>query len=134
MILISSFLISEDGTVLLHDSRTNSSSSRASGRLDNSSEFTDVQYHPQTANLFATSDSRGDVCLRDVRMAFASGENTESAGVVLKVSQIEALRQLWLMLFYDSTLLRSLDDPSLLCANRRFRALLSTATVRIDHE
>ncbi|TDL22196.1 WD40 repeat-like protein [Rickenella mellea] len=74
---------SEDGTVLLHDTRAQESSTRACGKISNSSEFTDVQYHPQLESLFVTADNRGHVRLRDSRMAFASGAR-EDAGTVLQ--------------------------------------------------
>lgn len=57
---------SEDGRIILHDARL----TRAPATLQHSAAFTGVQYHPRMAHVFATSDHRGRVCLRDVRMAF----------------------------------------------------------------
>ena len=74
-------LNSEDGSVILNDTRT----SEVSGKIINTTEFTDVKYHPQIDNLFLTCDNRGNLCLRDARMAFSS-PSSYSGGVVMKVS------------------------------------------------
>ena len=53
--------------------------------LQHRTELTCIQYHPTIPNLFATSDNRGDVCLRDVRMAFGPLSQRRNEGVVHKV-------------------------------------------------
>lgn len=68
---------SEDGVIRRYDAR----SSRPNGELQMQSEASGVEYHPQMHHLFVTSDNRGNVCLRDERMAFSS----DSDGVVLTV-------------------------------------------------
>ncbi|THH11146.1 hypothetical protein EW145_g844 [Phellinidium pouzarii] len=77
----------EDGLIALHDTRIQDSSTRPSGVLENSCELTDVQYHPQSDKSFLTTDVRGNVCLRDMRMAFDSGSTDNydgGRGTVLK--------------------------------------------------
>ncbi|KAI5118700.1 hypothetical protein M0805_003356 [Coniferiporia weirii] len=72
----------EDGLVALHDTRTQGSSTRLSGTLENPCELTDVRFHPLSDKLFFTTDIRGNVCLRDARMAFdAGGRVIPGAGV-----------------------------------------------------
>lgn len=44
-----------------------------------------MEYHPQTGNLFVTSDNKGNVCLRDARMAFDSTSSTNPGGRVIQV-------------------------------------------------
>lgn len=61
---------SEDGTVVLHDSRIPSG---AAGAVQTNAEFTGCQYHPHLHDLFLTTDSRGRCFLRDARMAFVGG-------------------------------------------------------------
>lgn len=75
---------SEDGSVLLHDSRA-FTASRPSGVCRNTTEFSDVKYHPESSKLFLTADNKGYVCLRDSRMAFDSGSRTVSGGIVTRV-------------------------------------------------
>ncbi|KAI0755071.1 WD40 repeat-like protein [Daedaleopsis nitida] len=74
----------EDGRIILHDMRAGSLFTRAQGTLFGSAEFTDVQYHPTMTNLFATSDHRGHVRLRDLRMAFGPLSQRSNRGVVQK--------------------------------------------------
>ncbi|TEB30669.1 WD40 repeat-like protein [Coprinellus micaceus] len=69
---------SQDGVIRRYDAR----SSRPNGELQMQSEASGVEYHPQMHHLFVTSDNRGNVCLRDERMAFSS-ERSDSDGVVL---------------------------------------------------
>jgi hypothetical protein len=64
---------------------------RATDTLQLSSEATAVAYHPGMEHVFATATSKGEVCLRDARTAFGTGERSggsrvEDMGVVLKVS------------------------------------------------
>lgn len=59
---------------------------RAQGTIQLENEVTDVQYHPFMENLFATTDNQGNVCLRDVRMAFGPRKDRTREGVVQVVS------------------------------------------------
>lgn len=79
-------LFSDDGRILLHDGREVNTMTRAQCTLQNSCEFTDVKYHPFSDQLFATSDGRGQVCLRDARMAFGPLVSRTREGVVRVVS------------------------------------------------
>lgn len=47
--------------------------------------MTGVQYHPTAPNLFVTGDTRGEVVLRDMRLAFGEGSRNHQ-GVVQTVS------------------------------------------------
>ncbi|KAI0661984.1 WD40 repeat-like protein [Cubamyces menziesii] len=75
---------SEDGRVILHDTRAESRLTRAQGTLQQIAPFSCVQYHPVMHQLFATSDTQGSVCLRDVRMAFGPASQRQHKGVVHK--------------------------------------------------
>ncbi|KAF9779652.1 WD40 repeat-like protein [Thelephora terrestris] len=66
---------SEDGRIVLRDSRIDARRPSAQATLQNDSEVTGVRWNPRMESLFATSDNRGRVCLRDVRTAFGSGAN-----------------------------------------------------------
>lgn len=79
---------SDDGRILLHDGREDNCMTRAQCTLQNNCEFTDVKYHPFSDQLFATSDSHGQVCLRDVRMAFGPLVNRTREGIVWVVSHL----------------------------------------------
>ncbi|KAL4250057.1 DDB1- and CUL4-associated factor 8-like protein [Abortiporus biennis] len=70
---------SEDGRILLHDSRVTSTNG-AQGTLETKFELTSVQFHPVMHDLFVTGDARGDVCLKDARMAFDT--SVKSKGTV----------------------------------------------------
>ena len=59
---------------------------RAQCTIQNDCEFTDVQCHPIDEHLFATSDHRGRVCLRDARMAFGPPSGRTLKGIVRTVS------------------------------------------------
>jgi DDB1- and CUL4-associated factor 5 len=73
---------------MLHDSRTENRTTRAQSTLQNNIEFTDVKSHPVSEHLFATSDARGEVCLRDSRMAFGPLVNRTREGIVRVVSNV----------------------------------------------
>lgn len=75
----------EDGRVILHDMREARRYSRAQSVLQHTAELTCVEYHPIMTDIFATSDSRGQVCLRDVRMAFGPASRRRDQGVVHQV-------------------------------------------------
>lgn len=77
---------SEDGRIILHDMRADARRTRAQGILQQIAPFSAVQYHPTMTQLFATSDTQGIVCLRDVRMAFGPASQHQRKGVVHKVS------------------------------------------------
>ncbi|KAH8104670.1 WD40-repeat-containing domain protein [Cristinia sonorae] len=63
---------SEDGTIKMHDTRVGGHD--AQGVLTMAADFTSVQYHPTTPNLFVTGTNTGGVCLRDVRNSFGHGD------------------------------------------------------------
>lgn len=69
----------------MHDSRAESQLTRAQGTLRHDAEFTGVQYHPTMPHIFATSDNRGQVCLRDTRMAFGPLSQRSQSGIVQTV-------------------------------------------------
>ncbi|KAG6865126.1 hypothetical protein C0991_004967 [Blastosporella zonata] len=75
------YMYSSDGKILLHDGRADGLT-RAQSTLQLSTEATGVQYHPHMEHIFATSDSNGDVCLRDNRMAFGPLATRARNGVV----------------------------------------------------
>ncbi|KAH9889761.1 WD40 repeat-like protein [Cubamyces lactineus] len=75
---------SEDGRVILHDTRAESRLTRAQGTLQQIAPFSCVQYHPIMHQLFATSDTQGSVCLRDIRMAFGPASQRRHKGAVHK--------------------------------------------------
>ncbi|RPD62291.1 WD40 repeat-like protein, partial [Lentinus tigrinus ALCF2SS1-6] len=75
----------EDGCIILHDMREQPQHSRSQCKLQHDAEFTCVQYHPTMTHIFATSDNRGQLCLRDVRMAFGPlSQRSEHGGIVHK--------------------------------------------------
>ena len=59
---------------------------RAQGTLQQAAEFTSAFFHPRMEHLFATSDVRGNVQLRDTRMAFGPLRQRTNDGIVLKVT------------------------------------------------
>jgi len=63
---------SEDGKIILRDSRVEIRRSNAQTTFQNDCEFTGVRWNPQMDKLFATSDNHGTVCLRDTRTSFGS--------------------------------------------------------------
>ncbi|KAI0670884.1 WD40 repeat-like protein [Trametes maxima] len=75
---------SEDGRIVLHDMRANNRYTQAQATLQQIAPFSCVQYHPTIPQLFATSDTRGVVCLRDVRMAFGPRSQRRNQGTVHK--------------------------------------------------
>jgi WD repeat-containing protein 22 len=77
---------SDDGRIVLHDSRAETSRTRAQSSLQLSAEVTGVQSHPRIEHMFATSDSYGGVYLRDARMAFGPLKQRTNEGVVQTVS------------------------------------------------
>ena len=78
--------VSEDGCIMLHDGRAGSSRvTRAQATLQQAAEFSGAFFHPLMEHLFATSDVRGNVRLRDTRMAFGPLRQRTKEGIVLKV-------------------------------------------------
>jgi len=75
---------SEDGRVMLHDARTESRMTRAQATLQQAAEFSGAFFHPRMEHLFATSDVRGNVRLRDTRMAFGPMRQRTKDGIVHK--------------------------------------------------
>lgn len=59
---------------------------QAQATLQQATELTGVRFHPQMEHIFVTSDNKGKVCLRDMRMAFGSLRQRSCEGVVLQVS------------------------------------------------
>jgi DDB1- and CUL4-associated factor 5 len=70
---------------MLHDGRAESRMTRAQGTLQQAAEFSGAFFHPRMEHLFVTSDIRGNVRLRDTRMAFGPLRQRTKDGVVLKV-------------------------------------------------
>lgn len=70
---------------MLHDGRAESRMTRAQATLQQAAEFSGAFFHPRMEHLFATSDVRGNVRLRDTRMAFGSQRQRPKEGIVLKV-------------------------------------------------
>ncbi|KIM54494.1 hypothetical protein SCLCIDRAFT_136752 [Scleroderma citrinum Foug A] len=76
------FSAGEDGRIIFHDARVDRRLSNAQGVLQHTTEFTGVQAHPVMEHIFATSDSHGQVCLRDTRMAFGPLSVRSNEGIV----------------------------------------------------
>lgn len=70
---------------MLHDARSGSRMTRAQATLQQAAEFSGAFFHPRMEHLFATGDVRGNVRLRDTRMAFGPLHQRTKDGVVLKV-------------------------------------------------
>ncbi|KAF8895628.1 WD40-repeat-containing domain protein [Infundibulicybe gibba] len=79
---------SEDGRIIRRDGRVGVHSTRAQDTLQLTTEVTGVQYHPQMEHIFVTSESRGDVCLRDSRMTFGPLSSRTGQGVVCKYTTL----------------------------------------------
>ncbi|EPS96551.1 hypothetical protein FOMPIDRAFT_1032367 [Fomitopsis schrenkii] len=75
---------SDDGCTILHDMRAASTLTRAQGTLQHDAEMTCVQFHPEMEHIFVTGDIRGELCLRDTRMAFGPKSRRLNKGVVRK--------------------------------------------------
>ncbi|KAH9936079.1 WD40 repeat-like protein [Fomitopsis serialis] len=75
---------SDDGCIIMHDMRAQSTLTRAQGTLQHDTEFTSVQFHPEMPHIFVTSDNRGEVCLRDTRTAFGPRSQRRDKGVAQK--------------------------------------------------
>jgi hypothetical protein len=71
---------------MLHDARTESRMTRAQATLRQAAEFSGAYFHPRMEHLFATSDVRGNVRLRDTRMAFGPMRQRTKDGIVHKVT------------------------------------------------
>jgi WD repeat-containing protein 22 len=59
---------------------------RAQATLQQAAEFSGALFHPRMEHLFATSDVRGNVRLRDTRMAFGPMRQRTKDGIVHKVT------------------------------------------------
>jgi hypothetical protein len=70
---------------MLHDGRAGSQMTRAQATLQQAAEFSGAFFNPLMEHLFATSDVRGNVRLRDTRMAFGPLRQRTKEGIVLKV-------------------------------------------------
>jgi WD repeat-containing protein 22 len=77
--------LSEDGKVIMYDSRAPWGGTQTRSRLQLLTEVTGVAFHPTMDHIFATSDSHGELCLRDVRMAFGPRSQRHKDGKVRKV-------------------------------------------------
>lgn len=84
--ILSRIYFSEDGRIMLHDARTESRMTPAAATLEQSAEFSGAFFHPRMEHLFATSDARGNVRLRDTRMAFGPMHQRTKDGIVHKVT------------------------------------------------
>ncbi|KAF9061447.1 WD40-repeat-containing domain protein [Rhodocollybia butyracea] len=76
---------SDNGRIIQHDSRIKHSTNptpRAADIIQLVTEVTSVKFHPTVDHLFATSDSKGNVCLRDTRMAFGPRKGRTKNGIV----------------------------------------------------
>lgn len=71
---------------MLHDGRAESSMTRAQATMQQAAEFSGAFFHPLMEHLFATSDVRGNVRLRDTRMAFGPLRQRTKEGIVVKVT------------------------------------------------
>jgi hypothetical protein len=67
----------------------------AQATLQQAAEFSGALFHPRMEHLFATSDVRGNIRLRDTRMAFGPLRQRTKDGVVLKVTCTNS----WLLYF-----------------------------------
>lgn len=76
---------SDDGRIILHDQRSWSRPSRAHDTIALDCPVTDVKWHPTLEHIFATSEEKGAVCLRDTRMAFGPATRRTREGVVQTV-------------------------------------------------
>ncbi|KAF4589943.1 hypothetical protein EYR38_009238 [Pleurotus pulmonarius] len=72
---------SDDGSIRMHDGR-GSGLSRAQGTLQEFVEITDVRFHPTLEHNFVSTDSRGGVHLRDMRMTFGPLTQRTNGGIV----------------------------------------------------
>ncbi|ESK95196.1 wd repeat domain 22 [Moniliophthora roreri MCA 2997] len=82
---------SDSGRITQYDTRVKGATvsrlapaALAQNMIQLAAECTGVQYHPQTENLFVTSDGHGNVCLRDARMGFGTRRERCGSGVVLE--------------------------------------------------
>ena len=57
---------------------------RAQDILQLDSEVTCLEFHPKLEHTFVTSQSNGEVCLRDGRMDFGSATSRSGGGEVLR--------------------------------------------------
>ena len=89
--LIFIWLNREDGRVIFHDARVDRRLSNAQGALQHTMGFTGVQAHPVMKHIFATSDSHGQVCLRDTRMAFRPLSVRSSERIVVRYRVVNAV-------------------------------------------
>lgn len=93
--------VSEDGCVMLHDGRAGSRMTRAQGTLQQAAEFSGAFFHPRMEHIFVTSDVRGNVRLRDTRMAFGPLHQRTKEGIVLKVNPGNLSPKLSIPLIFD---------------------------------
>ena len=79
------WILSEDGAVLLHDTRDLTPRRRV-GAFQLNAEVTSVQYHPHMDHIFVMSDARGNCNLWDTRMVF--GHQDETPKSILTVASV----------------------------------------------
>ena len=65
---------------------------KAQATLQNTSEFTSVQYHPTIPHIFVTGDKVGYAHLRDMRMAFGPLSSRSQEGIVQTVCSPSFIR------------------------------------------
>lgn len=76
---------SDSGRIITHDLRVNSSNNpitRAADIIQLATEVTSTKFHPTIEHLFITADAKGNVCLRDTRMAFGPRKSRTNNGIV----------------------------------------------------
>ncbi|KAL0960803.1 hypothetical protein HGRIS_005819 [Hohenbuehelia grisea] len=75
---------SDDGCIIVHDGRAGFyfKGSQAQATLMLDAEITGLQFHPEMDHIFVTSDHKGSLCLRDMRMAFGTLSQRRQSGIV----------------------------------------------------
>lgn len=98
-----------------HDGRVNGRSARAQDTIQIESEVTGLEFHPIMEHIFVSSDSRGNVCLRDARMAFGPLVDRTGQGVVQVVREIELNALDAIANFIPSTARSFVKSPLIVC-------------------
>lgn len=85
---------SDDGRIILHDMRDPQQPpmTPAQRTMQLKTENTDVKFHPLMEHIFATSDARTGLKLRDTRMAFGPARNRSNSGEVMLFCRVLSKR------------------------------------------
>lgn len=85
---------SDDGRIILHDMRDPQQPlmTTAQRTMQLKTENTDVKFHPLMEHIFATSDARTGLKLRDTRMAFGPARNRCNSGEVMSFCHVLSKR------------------------------------------